>query len=195
MEMKIDFENIEQKCVTAVNSQEYLSLIEKFIAVKKVFLVGNGGLHFVANHMATDLSRLVSNKAVYSFESVGFITSTSNDHGFENMFTRWLETVALVEKPEECLIVGLSCSGNSSNVVKALQWGLDNNFSTFMISGQKSLALNSQIEEMSLDCEYFHTVEVMCMMIMYDLIHRLGSHCPSITEEKKRMADSPLRRG
>ena len=64
-----------------------------------------------------------------------------------------------------------------------------------MISGQTSEVLNQNISEMSFKCEYFHTVEVMCMMIMYDLIHRLGSHCPSITEEKKRMADSPLRRG
>ena len=104
------------------------------------------------------------------------------------------ETIALVENPEECLVLGLSCSGNSSNVVKSLHWAEDKNFNTFMISGQKSLVLREGIDELIFNCEYFHTVEVMCMIVLYDLIHKVGSHCPSITEEKKRMADSSLRK-
>jgi phosphoheptose isomerase len=192
--LKIDFENIEQKCVDATMSSEYALLVEKLIKAKKIFLIGNGGLHFVANHMATDLTRLIEDKVVYSFESVGFITSTANDHGFEKMFVRWLETVCSVEDPNDCLIIGLSCSGNSSNVIRSLHWGQDNGVPTFLMSGQKSLALNEGVDELSFNCEYFHTVEVMCMMLFYDLIHRVGSHCPSITEEKKRMADSPLRK-
>ena len=110
------------------------------------------------------------------------------------MFVRWLETVCAVENPDDCLIIGLSCSGNSSNVVRSLHWGHENNFPTFLISGQKSLALKDEVDQLCFNCEYFHTVEVMCLMVFYDLIHRVGSHCPSITEEKKRMADSPLRK-
>ena len=44
------------------------------------------------------------------------------------------------------------------------------------------------------DCEYFHTVEVMCMIVFYEMIHRTGNRCPSIKQEKNRMADSPLRK-
>jgi len=47
---------------------------------------------------------------------------------------------------------------------------------------------------MLINFEFFHTVEVMCLMLFYDLIHHVGSHCPSITEEKKRMRNSPLRK-
>ena len=194
MSLRIDFENIEQKCVNTAATKEYDLLVDKVNKAKKIFLIGNGGLHFVANHMATDLTRLIKNKVVYSFESVGFITSNANDYGFEKMFVRWLETVCAVENPDDCLIIGLSCSGNSSNVVRSLHWGHENNFPTFLISGQKSLALRDEVDQLCFDCEYFHTVEVMCLMVFYDLIHRVGSHCPSITEEKKRMADSPLRK-
>ena len=194
MSLRIDFENIEQKCIDAANTEEYDLLVEKVKKAKKIFLIGNGGLHFVANHMATDLTRLIENKVVYSFESVGFITSNANDHGFEKMFVRWLETVCAVENPDDCLIIGLSCSGNSSNVIRSLHWGYENSFPTFLISGQKSLALEDKVDQLCFNCEYFHTVEVMCLMVFYDLIHRVGSHCPSITEEKKRMADSPLRK-
>jgi len=194
--MNINFENIEKKCSEATATEEYTKLVNKLKKSKKIFLIGNGCLHFVANHMATDLTRLVHDKVVYSFESVGFITSNANDHGFKNMFVRWLETTsnANIENPDECLVIGLSCSGNSSNVIKALHWAKEQNIETFLVSGQNSQVLGDGVDELSLNCEYFHTVEVMCMMLFYDLIHMVGSHCPSITEEKKRMADSSLRK-
>jgi len=193
--MLINFENIEEKCHTAASSAEYAILAEKVSKVKKIFLIGNGGLHYVASHMATDLSRLIPDKAVYSFDSVGFITSNANDHGYDKIFIRWLETIANgVERPEECLIIGLSCSGNSGNVIDALHWADDTGYETFMVSGQTSDVLRKGVDELSLDCEFFHTVEVMCLMIFYDLIHRTGNHCPSINQEKRRMADSPLRK-
>ena len=191
--MKIDFENIEEKCKSVAETPEYESLVGKVNKAKKIFLIGNGGLHFVASHMATDLSRLIPGKAVYSFDSVGFITSNSNDHGFEQVFVRWLETMSSVENPEECLVIGLSCSGNSSNVINALHWSDDRNIDTFLISGDVSESLRDEIDELPIRCQYFHTVEVSILMIFYDLIHRTGNHCPAIRDEKDRLADSPLR--
>ncbi len=191
--MKIDFENIEQRCIDAIDSDEYGTLASKLNKAKKVFLLGNGGLHFVASHMATDLSRLIPDKAVYSFDSVGFITSNANDHGFEMLFTRWLETIASIENPEDCLVVGMSCSGNSSNIINALHWADDNGMDTFMVSGQKSEILRTGMSELSFECDYFHTVEVMCMILFYDLIHQTDNKCPSIRGEKNRLKDSSLR--
>jgi len=191
--MKINFENIESRCKSMSNTPEYELLIKKVRKARRVFLIGNGGLHFVAAHMATDLSRLIPDKSVYSFDSAGFITSSANDHGFEQLFVRWLETIATIENPEECLVVGMSCSGNSSNVINALHWADNRKINTFMISGQKSEILKSEISEMSFECEYFHTVEVMCMMMFYDLIHQTNNKCPSIRGEKVRLKDSSLR--
>ena len=136
--MLIDFENIQEKCNVASSSDEYAILVKKVQQAKKIFVIGNGGLHYVASHMATDLSRLIPGKAVYSFDSVGFVTSNANDHGYEQLFVRWLETIADVENADECLVIGLSCSGNSANVINALHYSRDVGFDTFMISGQKS---------------------------------------------------------
>jgi phosphoheptose isomerase len=193
--VKINFENIEKKCTDATETEEYRELVEKVSKAKKIFLLGNGGLHFVASHMATDLSRLIPDKSVYSFDSVGFITSNANDHGFEQLFVRWLETIASIENPEECLVIGMSCSGNSANVINALHWSEDRNIETFMISGQKSDILRKNMSELSFDCEYFHTVEVMCMILFYDLIHQTENKCPTIRGEKVRLKDSSLRGG
>tara|TARA_Y100000592_G_scaffold99477_2_gene175677 strand:- start:5300 stop:5905 length:606 start_codon:yes stop_codon:yes gene_type:complete len=192
--MLIDFENIEEKCNKASESDEYATLVRKVNRAKKIFLIGNGGLHYVASHMATDLSRLIPDKAVYSFDSVGFITSNANDHGYNQIFIRWLETIGSVEQPEDCLVIGLSCSGNSANVVDAIHWAEDRKYETFMISGARSEVLREDIDELSIECNYFHTVEVSILMMFYDLIHRTGNHCPSIRQEKDRLADSPLRK-
>ena len=43
--MLIDFENIEEKCNAAADSAEYSSLVDKVNKAKKIFLIGNGGLH------------------------------------------------------------------------------------------------------------------------------------------------------
>lgn len=192
--MKIDFENIESRAREIVDSAEYEELVSKTRRAKKIFLIGNGGLHFVACHMATDLSRLIPDKSVYSFDNVGFITSNANDHGFEHLFVRWLETISLVEDPDECLIIGMSCSGNSANVINALHWADDRSYDTFMISGQKSEILNDNISELDYNLEYFHTVEVLTMILFYELIHRTDNKCPSIRGEKNRLKDSPLRK-
>ena len=191
--MLIDFENIEDKCTTAVNSEQYQILVDKINKSKKIYMIGNGGLHFVAGHMSTDLTRLIPGKVAYSFDSFGFITSNANDHGFNHIFIRWLETVALPEEAEDSLIIGMSCSGNSSNIVNALHWADEKNYDTFMLSGQKSEKLKDEIDELSFECDYFHTVEVLCMMVFYEMIHRTDNKCPSIKGEKVRMKDSPLR--
>ena len=46
--------------------------------------------------------------------------------------------------------------------------------------------LPEDIEELDLRCDYFHTVEVMSLMLFYDLIHRTGNRCPSINQEIQR---------
>lgn len=191
--MLIDFENIETKFGNSVKSKEYDCLVEKIKKCNKIYVIGNGGLHFVASHMATDMTRLIEDKVFYSFDSVGFVTSNSNDHGFGKVFVRWLETFTVADNPEDALILGLSCSGNSSNIISSLHWAEKEGFNTFMVSGQKSQILNNNVDELIFNCEYFHTVEVMCMMMFYDLIHRVGSHCPSISKEKTRMGNSYLR--
>jgi phosphoheptose isomerase len=194
--MIIDFENIQKRCEDACESAEYLSLVDKVNKAKKIFLLGNGGLHFVSCHMSTDLTRLIKDKAVYSFDSVGFITSNANDHGHEQVFLRWLETIILEsDNPDDFLVIGMSCSGNSINVINALHWAKERGMDTFMISGQKSDVLDEEISELAFECDYFHTVEVMCMMLMYELIHRTENRCPSIRGEKNRLENSPLRGG
>ena len=55
-----------------------------------------------------------------------------------------------------------------------------------MISGQASKRLEKGINEVDLNCQYFHTCEVLTLILFYQLIHESGHQCPAIIDEIKR---------
>ena len=173
----VDFENVESRFNKAVSSSQYDILLNKIAKAKKIYVVANGGLHYVGSHMATDMTRLIPNKLIKSFDSFGFITSSANDHGWENIFLRWLETSAMLDDPNTTLVYGMSCSGNSKNVINSFNYAHNKmGFDTFLLSGRPSKLKEHFTEELSFDCEYYHSVECLSLMIFYDIVHQLG-HC------------------
>lgn len=81
-----------------------------------VWLVGNGGSAATAEHFANDLIKMCGIKAV----AVSSMTSTTlaygNDEGWERMFANPLRRLADVGD----VVIAISCSGNSPNVVEAV---------------------------------------------------------------------------
>lgn len=183
----LDIENIEEKFSHALNSNEWSQLSENFKSSSEVYLVANGGLHYVAAHAAADCSRLIPEKVVYSFDSAGHITSCANDFGYENLFVKWLQDSGPNKSPEgQAMVIGMSCSGNSKNVTRALSWANSKKHNTFLISGTPSRRLERGLGELVLDCKYFHTCEVLTLMLFYQLIEEMGYSCPLIAEEISR---------
>ncbi len=90
----------------------------------KVYVVGNGGSSATASHMANDLGiglrrRGLININIVSLGDNSAITSAiANDIGFENIFYMQLENIL---KPED-VIIAISCSGNSSNIIKVVDY-------------------------------------------------------------------------
>lgn len=185
--MFADFENDHIKFEKSIKSDDYFRLLKKIEKNRKIFILGNGGLMDISSHGAADLSRLIPGKSFRAFNDCGYLTSNGNDFGFESIFTKWLnDTILNIENKNEVLIIGLSCSGNSSNVINALQWGEDNGYATFLISGVKSIKKPESVDELTFDCKYFHTTEILTMKLFYDIVYKNGSHCPDIAGEIKR---------
>lgn len=93
----------------------------------QVFLCGNGGSAADAQHIATEfIGRFYRERAALNAEALSVNTSTltaiGNDYGFERVFVRQLEAKA---RPGD-VVIGLSTSGRSSNVLQALQYAKDN---------------------------------------------------------------------
>tara|TARA_B100001939_G_scaffold335167_1_gene336919 strand:+ start:805 stop:1416 length:612 start_codon:yes stop_codon:yes gene_type:complete len=193
----IDFENIEEK-FDAVQSQEsWATLAKEFDDSDDIYVVANGGLWSCGNHAADDCTRLFAKagikKNVNSLDSQCLITSVANDYGYNNVFLRWLELQKVTGKmSDNPMIIGLSCSGNSKNIVSCLHWAKNNGYKNALISGAKSTVLPDGYNEVCFDCKYFHTTEILSLILFYDLIHYCGAVCPSIKDEivRKGAAES-----
>ena len=90
-----------------------MELADKIRAAKRVYLIGNGGSHANAMHIANDL--LACGIKAYTLD-LATLTATANDFGYENVFSKWLATVG--EKGD--LLIALSGSGTSRNILNAL---------------------------------------------------------------------------
>jgi len=89
---------------------------------RHVFIFGNGGSASTASHMVNDLNKLTIApgkrrfKAMCLADNVPLITAWSNDTAYENAF---VEQMLNFLEPHD-VAIGISCSGNSPNVLKAL---------------------------------------------------------------------------
>ena len=80
----------------------------------KIVLAGNGGSAAMASHVAVDLTKNAGVEAV-TFNEYDLITTLANDYGYDNWIAKAIEFHV---KPND-LIVLISASGQSKNVVKA----------------------------------------------------------------------------
>ncbi len=127
-----------------LNREENLKNIEaaaKLIAdsVKqggKVISCGNGGSHCDAMHFAEELTgRYRDNRKAIPAICVSdpsHISCVSNDFGYEFVFSRYLE--ALGNKGD--VLLGISTSGNSANIIKAAQTAKEKGMKVIILSGK-----------------------------------------------------------
>lgn len=92
---------------------------------RTVFFIGNGGSAATASHMANDLAIGTFGgswehplRAIALTDNVAAVTAIANDHGFEDIFVRQLQ---VYHRPGDKL-VAISASGNSPNVLAAVEW-------------------------------------------------------------------------
>ncbi len=96
-------------------------LADSFKAGGKVMSCGNGGSHCDAMHFAEELTgRYRENRPGYpaiAISDVSHLSCVSNDFGYEYVFSRFVESVGR----EGDVLLGISTSGNSGNIIKAIE--------------------------------------------------------------------------
>jgi D-sedoheptulose 7-phosphate isomerase len=96
-------------------------LADRFKAGGKVLSCGNGGSHCDAMHFAEELTgRYRENRPGYpaiAISDPSHLSCVANDFGFEYVFSRYLEAVGR----EGDVLFGLSTSGNSGNIIRAIE--------------------------------------------------------------------------
>jgi D-sedoheptulose 7-phosphate isomerase len=98
-----------------------------------VFFCGNGGSAATASHFQNDLTRWRTDpmKVVSLTDNVAVITALGNDYGYERIFVMQLEPLL----SEGDVVVAISASGNSPNVVQAIEFANERKAVTVGLTG------------------------------------------------------------
>ena len=113
------------------------ALIAAFRADRKVWLCGNGGSASDAQHIAAEFSgRFYFDRPPLFAEALtvntSYLTAVANDYGFEYVYQRLVEA----KGRRGDVLIGLSTSGNSPNVVNALQVAQNQGLITVAMTGE-----------------------------------------------------------
>ena len=97
---------------------------------KKIIFCGNGGSAATASHVAVDFSKNAKIRSI-NFNESDLITCLSNDYGYEN----WLSAAIEIYADKGDVLVLISCSGKSPNLLKALKAAKKKNLETICLTG------------------------------------------------------------
>ena len=136
--MKKIFKSFMQQYVNAINNDIDLELLSKSVELikktkrsgGKVILAGNGGSAAMASHVAVDLTKNASIRAI-NFNEADLITCFANDYGYEN----WVKDGGRFYSDENDLVILISSSGNSMNMINAAKFCNDLNLNVITLSG------------------------------------------------------------
>ena len=107
----------------------------------KIISCGNGGSMCDAMHFAEELSGKFRNDrkglAALSISDPSHITCVANDYGFDEIFSRYVEAVG----NEGDILLGISTSGNSGNVINAVKVARKQGIKTIVLTGKTGGAL------------------------------------------------------
>ena len=121
-----------------------LEAIENFINIlfdaqkngRRIFFIGNGGSAATASHFSNDISigtRYLENpfKAISLTDNTAIITAIGNDFGFSEIFVQQLKAQGFSNE----VLVSISASGNSENILKAVDYANEKNGITVGLTG------------------------------------------------------------
>ena len=116
-----------QNVLKKIDKKEIGSFIRTILEVRDngatIFFIGNGGSAATASHFANDLAVGTNDyenpvRAISLTDNVPIITAIGNDFGYEEIYVRQLKILA---RPGD-VVVGISASGNSPNMLKAFDY-------------------------------------------------------------------------
>jgi D-sedoheptulose 7-phosphate isomerase len=148
---------------------------------RQIFVCGNGGSAANASHFVTDLGKGSSDKLNKRFrclsinDNVSWITALANDYSYEEVYVRQLMNFG----KSGDVVLAMSVSGNSPNLVRALEWSVRNGLTTIALVGRKRGRLAEIAQEVIvIDSEHYGRVEDahmgICHMLCYAFMENPG---------------------
>ncbi|HEX3768643.1 MAG TPA: D-sedoheptulose 7-phosphate isomerase [Puia sp.] len=113
------------------------TIVQSFKAGNRVYFAGNGGSAADAQHLAAEFSgRFYTDRLALPAEALhcntSYLTAVANDYSFDEVYARLIRGIA----HEGDVLVGLSTSGNSGNIIKAFEAARKKNVITVGFTGE-----------------------------------------------------------
>jgi len=143
----------------------------------KVLIMGNGGSAADAQHLAAELVGrfLLERKALPAIAlttDTSILTAIANDYGFDEVFKRQVEALA---NPGDILI-GISTSGNSTNILRALDAGREIGTTTIGLLGRDGGEIGKHVDLAltvpSPDTPRIQETHLFIMHVLCDLVEK-----------------------
>lgn len=141
MQRVIDYVTTLQETINQFPKDEIVRVIELLhsarLTGKQIFIMGNGGSASTATHMVCDLAKNTRKMGCPHFKVIGLsdnmaiFSAYANDEGYENVFAQQLANLVM---PED-IVIAISASGNSKNVLNAVSLAKSQNATTIGFTG------------------------------------------------------------
>ena len=169
---EIYFSNFK-KALNKLELNKLNLLFNKIKKVKKnkILIFGNGAGASIASHFANDLTNVAKIKTI-SFDNSAQITCFANDYGYENWVKKTIEYYA----NKNDLVIFLSASGNSKNMIKAARYCKIKKIGFFSITGfKKKNKLNKERPSFFwFKYRSYNFVEAIQLLALLSIVDRLA---------------------
>lgn len=149
---------------------------------RQVFIMGNGGSASTASHFVCDLSKNTRRdgwpryKVIGLSDNMAVFSAYANDEGYENVFCEQLANLLL---PDD-IVIAISASGNSRNVVNAIQYAKNQNAFTIGFTGFDGGILGSMVDiNLHINSDIIEHVEDLHLVLEHMIIKSLKEHMQS----------------
>jgi D-sedoheptulose 7-phosphate isomerase len=163
-----------------------------FLSGGKLLLCGNGGSAADCQHMAAEFvsrfSKDLERRALPALAlttDTSFLTAFSNDCGFEGIFERQVEALGSAGD----VLIGISTSGNSPNVIRAVETAKKRNIGTIALTGNGGGRLTAMADVVmavpSADTQYIQEAHLAVEHILCELVESIIFRDPGKSSEKR----------
>jgi D-sedoheptulose 7-phosphate isomerase len=143
---------------------------------RQVFIMGNGGSASTASHFVCDLAKNTRKEGLPHYKVIGLtdnmaiFSAYANDEGYENVFSQQLDNLLM---PDD-IVIGISASGNSKNVLNAIALAKSRNAVTVGFTGFNGGQLAPMVDvNIHVNSDIIEHVEDIHLMLEHMIVKAL----------------------
>jgi D-sedoheptulose 7-phosphate isomerase len=161
----------------------------------QVLIMGNGGSASTASHFVCDLAKNTRHEGLPHFRAIGLtdnmalFSAYANDEGYENVFSQQLANLI---KPGD-VVIGISASGNSKNVINAIEEAQKHNVTTIGFTGFDGGRLGEIVNiNIHVQSNIIEHVEDVHLMLEHIIIKVIKEEVQSISKTTTALSRLPV---